>query len=726
MIIIRVIIGEKLPYVVTVIVCDKYVLETVLLSTAKLQQLLHSKKTVNVQYLKLFLVGPPFVGKTTTRDRLLKIIDNIAKAGKVEDSQSSLLANCNQVLASVNGDEWLCSKDRIEEALLLFGFLKEIVQLKDDDVIVCGSCNSVSTQAPSSTLVGPVQESGGLYNEIADVISRLRSLIIRGDYSKFERMLGSTLMNIHDVGGQPGFLQMLPALIRGPAMYLVCFNMSEELDKPYMIRFSRSKLTITPYESKYSVIATISQILSSIANIQCMVSELDLPEKSELRKQLGKMYEIRPVAALIGTHKDKVVERCGEKVTEINKALNRIIDMFGESDVDFVSKGGNSFFPVDNMNGADSVDIAPIRDSISKLFIRQFKDASLPIKPNWLLLNVILRNEYRIAKITDCLALGNFLQIGRDEVKVCLWYLHHCVGTLMYFPNLEDDWFKNNVICSPQVVFDSISKLILPFLLELHSSSPALQRHKKEWFEKGVFSIRSIEMYCAQFDELEKQDIIPIDKLVELLKFANIVSPIKIEGKEAYFMPAMLECASPEELTQPPKPDANNPEPLFISFSCGYVPTGVFCGMITHLVSMSTKGKILGVKWKLKQKTIKQNCISFLVQHVNVVTLLSHERCYEIRLNRRQDSISLHDLCTHVLSAILYVLKSIYEEITPIISFQCPCPRHVTASQHNQHLCILEGDDNWLQFLCGESEVILREDQKVWIGKVNHSQLTCK
>ena len=587
------------------------------------------------------------------------------------------------------------------------------------------SFEKVGTQAPSSELVGitPVQESGGSRNEIADIISRLRNLITSGDYSKFEGMLGSTLMNIHDVGGQPGFLQMLPALIHGPAMYLVCFNMSEELDKPYMIHFSRSKLSITPYESKYSVLATISQILSSIANIQYVVNKpaIDLPLTSVLCKKLDKMNEIFPVAALIGTHKDKVVERCGEKVTKINQALNGIVQMFGESNVDFVSRGGNSFFPVDNMYGTDSIDIAPIRDSISKLFIRQFKNASLPIMPNWLLLNVILRNEYRIAKISDCLALGHFLQIGQDEVKVCLWYLHHCVGTLMYFPNLEDEWFKSNVICSPQVVFDSISKLIIPFLLELHSSSPVLQKTKNEWFEKGVFAVRSIENYCAQFDEFEKQDIIPIDVLVELLKSVNVVSPIKIDGKEAYFMPAMLECASPEELTQPPKPDANNPEPLFICFSCGYVPTGVFCGMVTRLVSMSTEGKILGLKWKLKQKTVKQNFISFLVQNVNVVTLLSHERCYEIRGNRRQDSITLHDLCTYVISVILYVLKSIYEQITPIIAFQCPCLRHMLVSQHNLHLCILEGDDSWLQFLCEESEVILRENQKVWIGKVNQS-----
>ena len=73
------------------------------------------------------------------------------------------------------------------------------------------------------------------------------------------------------------------------------------------------------------------------------------------------------------------------------------------------------------------------------------------------------------------------------------------------------------------------------------------------------------------------------------------------------------------------------------------------------------------------------------------MTLLSHERCYEIRIIRNLDRMSLHDLCAYVLSAILYVFKSLYNNLSPCIAFQCPCPDHKTNRGIN-HLCVLNED----------------------------------
>ena len=98
-----------------------------------------------------------------------------------------------------------------------------------------------------------------------------------------------------------------------------------------------------------------------------------------------------------------------------------------------------------------------------------------------------------------------------------------------------------------------------------------------------------------------------------------------------------------EELVNPPPPDTNNPEPLHITFSFGYVPTGVFCGLITRLVSQGPH-KILGFKWKLVEDSVKRNCVSFYVDGVHKVTLLSHEKSYEIRVSREDPESSLHDL----------------------------------------------------------------------------------
>ena len=201
------------------------------------------------------------------------------------------------------------------------------------------------------------------------------------------------------------------------------------------------------------------------------------------------------------------------------------------------------------------------------------------------------------------------------------WY------TIMHYINVADDddgWFKNHVICSPQVIFDSISQLILPSLRVLHSGGPALECDREELIKKGQFSIESINKYCSSVqvtEKLERDELVSAKQLVKLLNHVNLLLPIthkEADGHEriTYLMPAVLECASPDELTGLPTPDAINPEPLHITFSCGYVPTGTFCGLITRLVSLGPHG-ILGIEWDLVEEGVKRNCVSFYVDMVH-------------------------------------------------------------------------------------------------------------
>ena len=116
-------------------------------------------------------------------------------------------------------------------------------------------------------------------------------------------------------------------------------------------------------------------------------------------------------------------------------------------------------------------------------------------------------------------------------------------------------------------------------------------------------------------------------------------------------MPAILKRATQKELSTPPLSDENNPDPLFITFESGFVPTGIFCGLITRLVSVGTN-KIFGIEWNLKEHGVKQNHISFFVHIVNEVTFLSHDKYFEIRLiyiyREDKEGLELHELCSHI------------------------------------------------------------------------------
>ena len=771
----------------------------------RLQDLMTDENTINLRYLKLFLVGPPGVGKTTTLERLRKVIENILSAGDKKKISSTMLANCVQVLAFVSGNEadseWLSSSNLDEEAQILFRYMcstydqvsespdeeegdskppeptpkmKVAAQSKEEPKKKVSPRNTINPRKTTNPKKKPKKSGASKtasssdrhaqpsrqveeprYARVDDFLHRLKTSIKSGDYSAFLRLVEeSTLLNINDIGGQPGFLEMLPALSKGPALYLLFFDLCKALNRLYKIPFSRDDTSITPYDSEHTVEGILSQLLSAIASVHCTSEPTPsgIERATQFKEKFEKFQSVTPVTTVIGTHKDQLERDVAEQIRLRNEALEEVTDkdqlerevaeqirLKNEALKKVTSKFSeivanadekSIFFAVDNYQGTEQYDIAPIRAHLHRLFSTHFRDASLPVRPAYLLFSIILRKEFCIATMEDCLEIGKRLDMHlKEDVEFSLWYLHHCVGALMYYPKVpgdEDGWFKEHIICSPQVVFDSISQLILASLRTLHSEGTCLEYEREELIKKGQFSLQAIEKYCMNekiVKMMENRKLIPVRKLIQLLKSVNLLSLITRSGDKknakepTYLLPAILPCATKEELTQPPQPDDNNPAPILITFERGYVPTGVFCGLITQLVSRGPGG-ILGITWELEEKCVKRNQISFNVDSVHLVTLLSHERCYEIRVTRSDDSLSLHELCTYVLSVILSVLKELYKHLITKIAFERPCEQHQCSTTRDlNNLCILT-EGLRLRFICGSKSVKLNQQQLVWIGKV--------
>ena len=720
------------------------------------------KNTVDIRCLKVFLVGPPGVGKTTTLNRLLKTIVNISSESADSESKantrSTLLVNCIQALvfAGDNKADWLSSEDADEEDKLLIEFLHsckpcDVMHRRDEEYTgkknpkepkVTSSEQHLSPPTDCSKKVDQsafeeYKSQAAVFQQdrpssttchadvkLSNIGIRLRTLIETRNPNP--NPANKTLLHINDVGGQPGFLDMLPALTTGPAVYLVVFNLSEDLDKPYKIYFSRDKTIIPPYEAVHTVKSTISQILSSIASVHTyntpdkVIAVSEDPIFSNNLK-LATAQQASPLAVLVGTHKDKLVSNPTKEIEQIDDTLKKITKEFDKFLPSLSSlDAAPSFFSVDNYAGTEESDIGQIREFMNEIFSTHFREQSLPIRPQWLIFGTLLRREYRVIEVKDCVKVGEMLKMEEEEVLLCLRYLD-CIGTLMFYTNISN-WFKNHVICSPQVIFDSISQLIIASLRVIHSKQYVVAKDRYDLIKKGQFSLESIKKYTDD----QVSELIPVEELINLMNHVNLLSRIDMEedGRKqtTYFMPAVLECASANELTMPPSPDENNPEPLCIKFTCGYVPTGTFCGLITYLVSNGAR-EILGLKWKLVESGVKRNCISFIVNWTNEVMLLCHDKCYEVRVIRKHTDISFHDLCTYILTVILYALRSLYKHLVPQIAFLCPCSKH-EAYRDIDNLCTLVETRITTIFLCGENPTNLRNAQQVWLGKVRNNYST--
>ena len=652
---------------------------------------------------------------------------------------STLLANCNQVLLCFNSEEgqntWTSSKNMDEESEIFLRYIFTADQVPhirneltiqpeaakasgahvvkySEPVLRAETAKALDPEVPKP--VDTISLTQHHCTETDKIMSRLQEFIQSKDYSQFAELIESSiLINILDIGGQPGFLEMIPALIGGPAIYLIFLNLTLPLNQPYKIPFSRDDSVISPFDSMHTVESTISQILSAISNTSKMTSDM-IPTKFD------KFRNTKPVASIVGTHLDKV--KGPEAISQLEKKHAEIKEVTDKFHQVVVNPAKNeSFLAVDNFAGTEESDLNSLRAHVTNL-IHGRLDSPIPIRPAWFFLSIILRKEFQLVSFTQCLDISRRLNIQEEELKDALWYLHHIIGSLIYYPNIEDEdkWFEMNIICSPQVIFDSISQVIIATLQMFHSSFPVRECYRKDWIEKGLFSLEAIAD-ASKRAHIENQ--IPAEKLVKLLKHINLLSEIRVHKPQPgtpsilLFMPAILDRVPIEEIAKPPTPDSNHPEAVFLRFICGYVPTGVFCGLVTRIVSWGP-AKILGEKWELKSDQVKQNILSFYIGGLHNVTLILHDTCYEIRVERKSVSITLNDLCSQVLTSILYILKEEYECLEPIIAFQCSCDNHMTGKPKASHLC-----DFYKVAICkngGERhEVQLKDSQKVWIGEVH-------
>ncbi len=754
----------------------------------KFDELMEDTEKIDVQYLKLYLIGLPGVGKTTFRKRLTRdrFFVNISSL-PLKDRQhySTHLAECIQTLCILQDEsnfDLEISENLDDEMKVIFKYLLGNTEKKEPAPTDSDSTQAVhsegpldsntsqeyantegsSTQLDSSPVGEPTDKNGKnkTKSKLSRVLAEIRGVVASGNYSDYISR-HKILLNIIDVGGQPGFLEMLPFICGGPGIFFVFFPLDKNFDKQYQIRYQRGEDRITPYEANYSIRETIAQILSGISY---HTSEI-LPVNDKYKH----FTSVKPTITLIGTFKDKLEKQMEKEVRdtiqqqvsgsemaqqqntvseetatktrqrleELHKSVKETTSKsyFSDFVVPANARENKIFFEVDNYEGGDK-DLEPIRAHIRSCLRDNKGSMKVPIRPVQLLFSIILRKEYQIVKLEDCMKIGNELNMDESTVDFTLWYFNQ-LGTIIYRPEIGG-WFKDNVICSPEVIFNSISTLIIEPLLKLHRSEECfVGKHHDNWIQKGQFLLEAIEKSLPSSGDDQK--VIPLDNLIIFLEHVHLISSIKAKEVSIrseilvvrYFMPAILDCATQDELLTAPVLNNNTPVSLLLFFKYGTsesfadsVPIGLFCAMIAKLV-LDGDEDIFGAKWKLVDSCVKRNIVSFHVDDYNhIVTLVSHAGCYEIRVTRSKNSpIDLHDLCTYVYTTIMAVLKDLNHFVCPTIGFICPCGQHQDARfRVLDNSCVIvvpkkKKESAFFRCLKTEDTVSL-VDQHPWITKV--------
>ena len=566
---------------------------------------------------------------------------------------------------------------------------------------------AMTTNDPKQVLSNSSTDS-----EIKTVFKKLSVILKSNSPEELQQLLDDiTMINMTDVGGQPAFLEMLPALTISPALYLLFFRLDQELGRDYPVKFRAAdgKHEVT-LETSYCAEEILYQSLSSIACFSCHSPHADTG--------LASKPQASSSALVFGTYKDRVNE------SEISRKEDALQKMFAKTEL--YQKGlllksldGKFFFTVDNMSGTDESEMSGIRNDIEAIIKHHFPPFSIPV--SWLIFRIALHLLNKpVVNLAQCKGIAKRLNMSTsNSLEDALLFFHREVGSVMYYSDIPS--LSNVVICSPQVIFDCISKLIID---KFQYSNRALKSWEvDEFYAKGIFSFSHIKTGHS-----EEGSYLTLKQLMDLLKHLNILAEIKLdqETEPKLIMPAMLKYASKEEL-EPPCVSLIK-LPIMIHFEGGFVPFGVFCASIAHLIAHQDA---LSPRWELCiDQPLHRNKVTFNIDKSFSATLISQLHCLKVLVWCYPQARCLRspsDMCTIVLHAVVKTLEAVitkmkYKPHRGLSSMQAfnlafPC---CLEDSHSDHLMKIVKDENgrYAKCLKKNTVIMLGNEHLIWFGEV--------
>ena len=691
------------------------------------REVIKKKLALRIRPVRFNHVGLPRSGKTSFRRRLMREIRNIVEArrrGEKEQPSTGVAEAGGQViignrtcstLGAISSKEWSLIKDLLEEGDMLSQVFYQTAQdnpsmdehessvdeatkpkisrtkrfksslFKALTTIIKGSASTtVPTTDAGSEEVGNTEPATDA--DFEEVFSVINDAMEVGDWDEVKYILEDlTLLISTDTGGQAEFLDLHASLVQGPSFNLLFSRLVDKLDSQFEMYYTNKDGVSTEKEnSTMTVEEVLFQALSSIACFSgTFCDDDDTPSGEASNMQLKTPRHSKSKVMFVGTHADQVSkEEFREKDKLLQKKIERT-EFFDKDIIEFASED-QLMLSVDNMNGNED-EMDGIRAVLERVIEKCFEKVTIPA--SWLLFSLYMRSKkVRTMSLKECEKLAKKAGISQSELQEALWFLHHRVGVLLYYPEVEA--LKGTVICDIQVVFDSASNLIRnTFTFDKVGKSLS-----KKFREKAQFSLRDVVKATSGHTD----SLIPLDSLVKLLEYLGILTAIPptpsadVDGEPTYFMPCVLKSARASELNVPSCSDSD-PAPLILRYDCGYVPVGVFPSMITNLVSQQREG------WEMIEEGLFKNKVQFQVGgDYDTVTLISHPRYFEIVVSRSSSfRTPTESLCAHVRSTIESTLNTVTSHMNYHFSmgyklgFECP------THPGREHFCVVADASAW-------------------------------
>ena len=517
-----------------------------------------------------------------------------------------------------------------------------------------------------------------------------------------EHLESSWSLYLTNTGGQLEFQELLPLLVCGPSVFFITFPLNKNLHEHYTVQYQYPDGREKTYPSSSTLMDEILQTLATIAALDCAGPQSKV--------------NLRPKVFFVGTHKDTLAE---SSVDDIIKQTDRLLQervkqtsLFDQESIEYAVGTDQLMFTVNNLDKDDD-DFQKIRSALQRLVERR-KEFTIQCPCSWLVFSLVLRAKHKSSQIlsyNDCFTIAQNCGItSRMELNRALLFIHHRLGLVRYFCV---EGLNDFVILDPQVVFDTITKLIVETFISDHATVKEIEEFQK----RGIFSMEVMEAICLKCYSDSQLPFKWVLKLLNYLGIATFFTDPK--GQKKCFFPSVL-CHAPEQqdsvvsdcLIKPPPP-------ILIAFKSGFCPRAVPGILIKYLMNNELKSSI---SWKLHQHRVFRNQVSFGVGPADIILkiLPTHIQVSFDPRSRISTMNEVNITCEEAYKQIKRVMNDMirrFHEHDYFFAFKCTLPE----CKERPHPAAIEWDTNKLECKLTDRKSDLPDDYEIWT-QINASQ----
>ena len=398
------------------------------------------------------------------------------------------------------------------------------------------SMQTMETNQVTSTSSDVAEVKNDQTNSNVDIQQLFLDAVKTGQWSEVINALhslnNSMLLQVIDGGGQPTFQEIFPLLISGPSVTLIIFKLTDGLTESKPVWYQPSDGKEHSWHDSYVVKEFIFHALASVCSF----------------------FDGSPQILLVGTHKDKLEGSEDLKMTTIRSIATSLRGWLRESKPYKSMKIKSIEDLIIGIHNFQKQDILKVKAEIEKL-VSHITPQDIPAP--FLVFDFVLHSyaKSKLLRKVEKMKCGKIAQlcgIKDDMFETALAFLRDYAGTVLYYADIPQ--LKNYVITDFQLIFDSISKIIIDVNYLDYSES----LRTKGQLDASV--LKDVEG-CLNKDEL-----------LSLLQHRHIISKM---GENEFFMPSVLSKADPS---------CNKSRSFLVIFEDGYCPIGLFCAATTRLM----------------------------------------------------------------------------------------------------------------------------------------------